>query len=61
MTRQHCLREAWRVATWSEWCARGRRREALIARTVHAEWQAVPAEAIRKMIDNAAVGQRVLA
>eukprot|EP00969_Alexandrium_andersonii_P294456 13015572-Alexandrium_andersonii.AAC.1 len=36
MPRQRCLREAWRAATWSEWCARGRRREALIARAVHA-------------------------
>eukprot|EP00969_Alexandrium_andersonii_P078127 3445497-Alexandrium_andersonii.AAC.1 len=61
MPRQRCLREAWRAATWSEWCLRGHRREALIARTVHAEWQAAPGEAIRKMIDNTAIGQHVLA
>eukprot|EP00969_Alexandrium_andersonii_P301824 13342015-Alexandrium_andersonii.AAC.1 len=53
--RQHCLREAWRAATWSAWRLRGNRREAHLARA------AAPGEAIRRMIDRAAFGQHVLA
>eukprot|EP00969_Alexandrium_andersonii_P315338 13931446-Alexandrium_andersonii.AAC.1 len=49
--RQHCLREAWRAATWRERCQRGNRREAHIARAVGAEWQAAPSDAIRKLAD----------
>eukprot|EP00969_Alexandrium_andersonii_P041454 1817577-Alexandrium_andersonii.AAC.1 len=43
------------------WCARGLRREAMLARTLEAVWQPAPAEAIRKMIGNAQLGQHVLA
>eukprot|EP00969_Alexandrium_andersonii_P368810 15473737-Alexandrium_andersonii.AAC.1 len=49
--RQHCLREAWRAATWDDWRHRGNRREAHLARAALAPWQAAPGEAIRKMID----------
>eukprot|EP00969_Alexandrium_andersonii_P012750 556258-Alexandrium_andersonii.AAC.1 len=37
--RQHCLREAWRAATWDDWRHRALRREAHLARATQALWQ----------------------